>query len=50
MSAAAENLPFAEKQFDSVTIAFGIRNTVDHELSLREIRRVLRENGKTFHT
>ena len=48
VSAAAENLPFAEKQFDSVTIAFGIRNTVDHELSLREIRRVLRENGKLF--
>ena len=46
VSAAAENLPFAEKRFDSATIAFGIRNTVDHELSLKEIRRVLRENGK----
>ena len=48
VSAAAENLPFAEKRFDSATIAFGIRNTVDHELSLREIRRVLRENGRLF--
>ena len=48
VSAAAEDLPFAEKQFDSATIAFGIRNTVDYELSLREIRRVLRENGKLF--
>lgn len=47
-SAAAERLPFAEKQFDSATIAFGIRNTVDYELSLREIRRVLRKNGKLF--
>ncbi|MCY4379217.1 MAG: bifunctional demethylmenaquinone methyltransferase/2-methoxy-6-polyprenyl-1,4-benzoquinol methylase UbiE [Candidatus Dadabacteria bacterium] len=46
VSAAAESLPFAEKQFNSVTIAFGIRNTVDYELSLREMRRVLRENGK----
>ena len=46
VSAAAENLPFAEKQFDSATIAFGIRNTVDYELSLKEIRKVLRENGK----
>ncbi|MXZ13577.1 MAG: bifunctional demethylmenaquinone methyltransferase/2-methoxy-6-polyprenyl-1,4-benzoquinol methylase UbiE [Candidatus Dadabacteria bacterium] len=46
VSAAAENLPFAEKQFDSATIAFGIRNTVDYELSLKEIRRVLRESGK----
>lgn len=46
VSAAAENLPFSEKQFSSVTIAFGIRNTVDYELSLREIRRVLREDGR----
>lgn len=46
VSAAAENIPFAEKQFDSATIAFGIRNTVDYELSLKEIRRVLRESGK----
>lgn len=46
VSAVAENLPFAEKQFDSVTIAFGIRNTVDYELSLREMRRVLKKNGK----
>ena len=48
VSAAAENLPFAEKQFDSVTIAFGIRNTVDYKLSLKEVKRVLRENGKLF--
>ncbi len=46
VSAAGENLPFAEKQFNSATIAFGIRNTVDYKLSLREIRRVLREDGK----
>lgn len=46
VSAVAENLPFPEKQFDSATIAFGIRNTVDYELSLREIRRALRENGR----
>ncbi len=45
-AAVAENLPMKEKQFDSVTVAFGIRNTVDYELSLREIRRILRENGK----
>jgi len=46
VSATAENLPFEEKQFDSVTIAFGIRNTVDYKLSLKEIRRVLRKNGR----
>ncbi len=48
VSATAENLPFEEKQFDSVTIAFGIRNTVDYKLSLKEIRRVLRKNGRLF--
>jgi len=46
VSATAENLPFEEKRFDSVTIAFGIRNTVDYTLSLKEIRRVLRKNGR----
>ncbi len=46
VSAAAENLPFAEKQFNSATIAFGIRNTVDYKRSLKEIRRVLKEDGE----
>ncbi|MCY4262202.1 MAG: bifunctional demethylmenaquinone methyltransferase/2-methoxy-6-polyprenyl-1,4-benzoquinol methylase UbiE [Candidatus Dadabacteria bacterium] len=46
VSAAAENLPFSEKQFSSVTIAFGIRNTVDYKLSLKEIRRVLKVGGR----
>ncbi len=46
VAATAENLPMEENRFDSATIAFGIRNTVDYELSLREIRRVLKENGK----
>ena len=46
VSGAAESLPFEENRFDSVTIAFGIRNTVDYRLSLGEMRRVLRDGGK----
>jgi len=42
----AETLPFRDGSFDAVTIAFGIRNTVDPALSLSEMRRVLRPGGK----
>lgn len=42
----AENLPFKGDTFDAVTIAFGIRNTVDPLESLQEMRRVLRSGGK----
>ncbi len=42
----AEELPFKDGSFDAVTIAFGIRNTVDPTLSLSEMRRVLRPGGK----
>lgn len=42
----AENLPFKDDTFDGVTIAFGIRNTIDPLNSLREMKRVLRPGGK----
>lgn len=42
----AEALPFKDGSFDAVTIAFGIRNTVDPALSLSEMRRVLRPGGR----
>ncbi|HML95809.1 MAG TPA: ubiquinone/menaquinone biosynthesis methyltransferase [Thermodesulfobacteriota bacterium] len=42
----AEELPFKDGSFDAVTIAFGIRNTIDPALSLSEMRRVLRPGGK----
>ena len=42
----AENLPFKDDTFDAVTIAFGIRNTVDPIRSLQEMRRVLKPRGK----
>jgi ubiquinone/menaquinone biosynthesis methyltransferase len=42
----AETLPFRDGSFDAVTIAFGIRNTVDPGLSLSEMRRVLKPGGR----
>lgn len=39
-------LPFADGSFDCVTIAFGVRNIEDWGASLREMRRVLVQNGK----
>jgi demethylmenaquinone methyltransferase / 2-methoxy-6-polyprenyl-1,4-benzoquinol methylase len=44
--ANAEALPFADKSFDAVTIAFGIRNVPRTEQSLAEIYRVLKIGGK----
>lgn len=38
-------LPFEEKSFDVVTIAFGLRNMASWEQGLREMHRVLREEG-----
>lgn len=42
----AENLPFKDNVFDAVTIAFGIRNTVDPKKSLLQMKRVLKNGGK----
>jgi demethylmenaquinone methyltransferase/2-methoxy-6-polyprenyl-1,4-benzoquinol methylase len=39
-------LPFADGAFDAATVGFGIRNVADLELSLRELRRVLRPGGR----
>jgi demethylmenaquinone methyltransferase/2-methoxy-6-polyprenyl-1,4-benzoquinol methylase len=42
----AEALPFADRSFDAVTIAFGIRNVPRIDMSLAEAFRVLRIGGK----
>ena len=44
--ADAERLPFADRQFDAVTIAFGLRNVTDKDAALHEMHRVLRPGGQ----
>jgi demethylmenaquinone methyltransferase / 2-methoxy-6-polyprenyl-1,4-benzoquinol methylase len=44
--ANAEALPFADRSFDAVTIAFGIRNVARIEAALSEAFRVLKIGGK----
>jgi demethylmenaquinone methyltransferase/2-methoxy-6-polyprenyl-1,4-benzoquinol methylase len=39
-------LPFDDASFDAATVGFGVRNVADLELSLRELRRVLRPGGR----
>ncbi|RMG28501.1 MAG: class I SAM-dependent methyltransferase [Gammaproteobacteria bacterium] len=41
-----ERLPFRDQAFDLVTIAFGIRNVTHLDVTLQEIRRVLRPGGR----
>jgi demethylmenaquinone methyltransferase/2-methoxy-6-polyprenyl-1,4-benzoquinol methylase len=45
MEANAERLPFADRSFDAVTIAFGIRNVPQIDAALGEIHRVLKTGG-----
>lgn len=42
----AEELPYADRSFDCVTIAFGIRNVPRIERALSEIHRVLKIGGR----
>ena len=42
----ALKLPFAERSFDAVTIAFGLRNLSSVEAGLKEMWRVLRPGGR----
>ena len=44
--ANAECLPFANRSFDCVTIAFGLRNVTDKAAALASMRRVLRPAGR----
>jgi demethylmenaquinone methyltransferase / 2-methoxy-6-polyprenyl-1,4-benzoquinol methylase len=43
--ADAMSLPFPDRSFDCVTIAFGLRNLENYSTGLAEIRRVLNTNG-----
>lgn len=42
----AEALPFPDRSFDRVTVAFGLRNMTHKERALAEMARVLKPNGK----
>lgn len=43
---SAESLPFEDRSFDGVTIAFGIRNVPNRAQGLREMARVTRRGGR----
>ena len=42
----AEHLPFADNHFDTVTVAFGLRNMTHKDAALREMQRVIKPGGK----
>ena len=42
----AERLPFPDRHFDRVSVAFGLRNMTHKDLALREMSRVLKPGGK----
>jgi demethylmenaquinone methyltransferase/2-methoxy-6-polyprenyl-1,4-benzoquinol methylase len=44
----AEALPFPDRHFDLVTIAFGLRNVTDKLQALKEMRRVLKIGGRAL--
>ncbi|MBK1691814.1 bifunctional demethylmenaquinone methyltransferase/2-methoxy-6-polyprenyl-1,4-benzoquinol methylase UbiE [Ectothiorhodospira mobilis] len=46
VQADAEHLPFADDQFDLITIAFGLRNVTDKNAALASMHRVLKPGGK----
>ena len=45
VQANAELLPFKDKTFDCVSIAFGLRNVTDKEAAIRQMFRVLKKGG-----
>ena len=44
----AEELPFADRSFDCVTMAFGLRNVTDKNAALTSMYRVLKPGGKAM--
>lgn len=46
VSAAGEDLPFADNSIDLITISFGLRNMTDPDAALREMLRVLKPGGR----
>lgn len=48
IQADAEDLPFANNEFDCITIAFGLRNVTQKEKALASMYRVLKPGGKVL--
>ncbi len=46
IAADAMHLPFTDRSFDAVTISYGIRNVENVAKALKEMRRVLKPNGR----
>lgn len=46
VEADALNLPFADGEFDAISVAFGVRNFEDTRKGISEIARVLRPGGR----
>jgi demethylmenaquinone methyltransferase/2-methoxy-6-polyprenyl-1,4-benzoquinol methylase len=46
VQANAEDLPFADNEFDCITIAFGLRNVTDKTAALKSMYRTLKPGGK----
>jgi demethylmenaquinone methyltransferase/2-methoxy-6-polyprenyl-1,4-benzoquinol methylase len=44
----AQHIPFSDRTFDAVTVAFGIRNMEDPPRVLGEMRRVLKAGGRAL--
>lgn len=48
VQANAEQLPFPDRYFDMVTMAFGLRNVTDKAKALRDIQRILKPGGRAL--
>jgi demethylmenaquinone methyltransferase/2-methoxy-6-polyprenyl-1,4-benzoquinol methylase len=48
VEADAENLPFANNDFDCITMAFGLRNVTDKLAALKSMYRVLKPGGNVL--
>ncbi len=46
LAADTLHLPFADETFDGAMVGFGMRNVVDVDAALRELRRVLKPGGR----
>ena len=46
IESVAEHLPFKDKSFTNITVAFGVRNFYDIPRAFNSFKRILSENGK----